>query len=144
MYTTGHFVEINATDSLWLFTSHTQNFNVNNFSNRCYDKDSYPTSTQDEFIVPVAFGGGLGSVPPLGLGSSLRPTTTTTLLGGERPLDIDDQVMEVVQMIVHEYNRREDDSEYYKLVKVHEASTQVRQLSMCVSLPLERLKLAIC
>lgn len=90
---------------------------------RCYDKDEYRTSTQDEFIVPVAFGAGLSSTS-LGSGPSFR---TSSLLGGERPLEVDGQTMEIVEMIVKEYNRREDDSEYYKLVKVHEASKQVRE-----------------
>ncbi|XP_071547242.1 uncharacterized protein [Panulirus ornatus] len=88
---------------------------------QCYDKDEYPTSTQDEFIVPVALGTGLSSTSS----SSGSSFSTSSLLGSEKPLEIDGQTMEIVQMIVKEYNRREDDSEYYKLVKVHEASKQV-------------------
>ncbi|XP_042217810.1 uncharacterized protein LOC121863290 isoform X2 [Homarus americanus] len=91
-------------------------------SAQCYDKDDYRESGQDEFIVPVALGGGLSSASP-GLVSSFR--SRSSLLGGHSPIEIDDETMEVVKMIVDEYNRREDDSEYYKLVKVHEATSQV-------------------
>ncbi|XP_069942203.1 uncharacterized protein [Cherax quadricarinatus] len=89
---------------------------------QCYDKDDYPASNQDEFIVPIALGTGLSSAPH-GSAPSFRPQSS--LLGGHRPVEVDAQTMEVVKMIVDEYNKREDDSEYFKLVKVHEASSQV-------------------
>ncbi|XP_045600215.2 uncharacterized protein [Procambarus clarkii] len=89
---------------------------------QCYDKDDYPASSQDEFIVPIALGTGLGSIPH---GSTPASASRPSLLGGHRPLEIDAQTLEVVKMVVDEYNRREDDSEYYKLVKVLEASSQV-------------------
>lgn len=88
---------------------------------QCYDKDSYPTSSHDEFIVPVAVGTNFAAIPSTS--SNLHPRTT--VLGGQTPMEIDAEAMGLAQMVVAEYNRREDDPEYYKLVKVHEATSQV-------------------
>lgn len=91
---------------------------------RCYDKDDYPTSTQDEFIVPVALGTGLGASPSVGTTFRTSPQTNS----GQKPLEINPQTLEIARLVVAEYNRREDDDEYYKFVKLHEASSQV---SLC-------------
>ena len=83
---------------------------------RCYDRDSYPSASHDEFIVPVSLGGSLGTAGP----------DSPLLLGNEGHLNVDENSNGAVRFVVDEYNRREDDREYYKLVKVHEASSQVR------------------
>lgn len=96
---------------------------------RCYDRDSYPSSSHDEFIVPVSSGGSLLAAYP-----------DDSVLPGSKGLPtIAGESMEAVKFVVEEYNRREDDSEYYKLVQVHEASAQVRvkyyfylQLFLCI------------
>lgn len=85
-------------------------------SARCYDKDSYPSSSHDEFIVPVSLGGSLGTASP----------DTPLLLGSESHLNVDERSMGAARFVVDEYNRREDDREYYKLVQVHEASSQAQ------------------
>lgn len=88
-------------------------------ASQCYDRDSYPSSTQDEFIVPVALGTSFAAVP---FGSEFQ--TRTSLVGGQTPVQIDDNMLALAQMVVTEYNRREDDSEYFKLVKVLDATAQ--------------------
>ncbi|KAK7028035.1 hypothetical protein SK128_006390 [Halocaridina rubra] len=88
-------------------------------ASQCYDKDSYPFSSQDEFIVPVAVGTNFASVP---FGSDFQ--SRTSLLGSQTPIQIDDHTLELARMVVAEYNRREDDPEYYRLVKVLEANSQ--------------------
>lgn len=93
---------------------------------RCYDKDDYPTSTQDEFIVPVALGTGLGASPSVGTTFRTSPPTHS----GQKPLEINPQTLEIARLVVAEYNRREDDDEYYKFVKLHEASSQVSLLTI--------------
>lgn len=47
------------------------------------------------------------------------------MLGGAQPVQLDEAGMAVVEAVVFEYNRREDDQEFHKLVKVHEATSQV-------------------
>ncbi|XP_037786056.1 uncharacterized protein LOC119581949 isoform X1 [Penaeus monodon] len=89
-------------------------------ASQCYDKDDYPTSTQDEFIVPVALGTGLGAPPSVGTTFRTSPQTNS----GQKPLEINPQTLEIARLVVAEYNRREDDDEYYKFVKLHEASSQ--------------------
>lgn len=83
---------------------------------RCYDKDSYPSSSNDEFIVPVSLGANLGATHP---GSSSQP-------GTEVHLNVAKESIEAVKFVVEAYNHQEDDEEYYKVVQVHEASSQVR------------------
>ncbi|KAK8381965.1 hypothetical protein O3P69_015165 [Scylla paramamosain] len=92
-----------------------RNKNIDLISAKCYDRDSYPSSSHDEFIVPVSFGSSLATAGP----------DTPILLGSENHLNVDENSMGAVRFIVDEYNRREDDQEYYKLVQVHEASSQI-------------------
>lgn len=84
---------------------------------QCYDKDNYPATTQDEFIVPVAVGTSFAAVP-----SATGFQARTSVFGGQAPVQLDENSRAIAQMVVAEYNRREDDREYYKLTKVHEAT----------------------
>ncbi|XP_068226750.1 uncharacterized protein [Palaemon carinicauda] len=86
---------------------------------QCYDKDNYPATTQDEFIVPVAVGTSFAAIPS---GTGFQSRTST--FGGQAPVTLDENTRAIAQMVVSEYNRREDDREYYKLMKVHEATPQ--------------------
>ncbi|KAG0711296.1 Cystatin [Chionoecetes opilio] len=81
---------------------------------RCYDRDSYTSSSHDEFIVPVSLGGGFGTAGP----------DTPLLFGSESQVNVAGTSLGAVKFVVDEYNRREDDHDYYKLVRVHEASSQ--------------------
>lgn len=83
---------------------------------RCYDRDSYPSSSHDEFIVPVSLGAGLGA----------SHRDSSSLPGNEGHLNVAEDSSGAVKFVVEEYNRREDDDEYYKLVKVHEVTSQVQ------------------
>ncbi|XP_076055509.1 uncharacterized protein LOC143033843 [Oratosquilla oratoria] len=96
---------------------------------QCYDRDEYPglskdlrgeipPTSKDEFIVPVVLGTGLRA--PVDGNNNNRP-----LLGGERPAVIDEKVLEIAEIVVEEYDRREDDDNYHKIVKVHQVSSQV-------------------
>lgn len=82
---------------------------------RCYDKDSYPSDSHDEFIWPVSLSGTMASAHQ---DSSLHP-------GSEGSQNVAQESNEAVKIVVEEYNRQDDDDEYYKLVQVHEASSQV-------------------
>lgn len=49
------------------------------------------------------------------------------LPGSKGLLNTVEESMGAVKFMVEEYNRWEDDREYYKLVQVHEAFSQVRR-----------------
>lgn len=66
--------------------------------------------------MPVSLGGSLGTAS----------SDTPLLLGSESNLNVDERSMGAVRFVVDEYNHREDDHDYYKLVQVHETSSQVR------------------
>lgn len=66
--------------------------------------------------MPVSLGAGLGA----------SHLDSPLLLGSEGHLNVAEDSSGAVKFVVEEYNRREDDDEYYKLVKVHEVSSQVR------------------